>query len=69
MRRTLTFSNPDGREYRLNDTVATLLVRPRGWHLVEKHLLVDGTPISGSLFPSLSAMDGQALSRVTSPAD
>ena len=50
VRRTLTFSNPDGREYRLNDTVATLLVRPRGWHLVEKHLLVDGAPISASLF-------------------
>jgi malate synthase len=50
VRRTLTFSKPDGREYRLNDTVATLLVRPRGWHLVEKHLLVDGVPISASLF-------------------
>jgi malate synthase len=50
VRRTLTFRNPDGREYRLNDTVATLLVRPRGWHLVERHLLVDGAPISGSLF-------------------
>jgi malate synthase len=50
VRRTLTFSNPDGREYALDDTVATLLVRPRGWHLVEKHLLVDGAPISGSLF-------------------
>jgi malate synthase len=50
VRRTLTFRNPDGREYHLNDTVATLLVRPRGWHLVEKHLLVDGAPISASLF-------------------
>jgi malate synthase len=50
VRRTLTFRNPDAREYRLNDTVATLLVRPRGWHLVEKHLLVDGAPISASLF-------------------
>jgi malate synthase len=36
--------------YRLNEDVATLLVRPRGWHLPEKHLLVDGKPISGSLF-------------------
>jgi malate synthase len=36
--------------YRLNEDVATLLVRPRGWHLPEKHVLVDGKPISGSLF-------------------
>jgi malate synthase len=36
--------------YRLNEDVATLLVRPRGWHLPEKHLRVDGNPISGSLF-------------------
>ncbi len=50
VRRTLTFTSPDGREYRLDDTVATLLVRPRGWHLVEKHLLFDGSPISASLF-------------------
>ena len=48
--RTIEFVNPDGRVYRLNDEVATLLVRPRGWHLVEKHVLVDGKPISGSLF-------------------
>jgi malate synthase len=48
--RTISFDSPDGRAYRLNDTVATLLVRPRGWHLHEKHLLVDGEPISGSLF-------------------
>jgi malate synthase len=50
VRRTLTFRSPGGREYRLNDTTATLLVRPRGWHLVEKHVLVDGAPISASLF-------------------
>jgi malate synthase len=36
--------------YRLNDEVATLLVRPRGWHLPEQHLLVDGEPVSASLF-------------------
>jgi malate synthase len=50
VRRTIAFTNPDGKEYRLNEKTATLLVRPRGWHLVEKHLEVDGTPISGSLF-------------------
>ncbi|HEY0581583.1 MAG TPA: malate synthase A [Chloroflexota bacterium] len=47
---TIAFENPDGRSYRLNDTTATLLVRPRGWHLPEKHVLVDGQPISASLF-------------------
>ena len=50
VRRTISFTNPDGKEYRLGDKLATLLVRPRGWHLVEKHMLVDGQPISGSLF-------------------
>jgi malate synthase len=39
-----------GKEYRLNEQVATLLVRPRGWHLPEKHLLIDGTMASGSIF-------------------
>lgn len=48
--RTITFHQEDGRVYKLNDTIATLLVRPRGWHLNEKHLRVDGTEISGSLF-------------------
>ncbi|HKP17470.1 MAG TPA: malate synthase A [Gaiellaceae bacterium] len=38
------------KSYRLNDEVATLLVRPRGWHLPERHVLVDGEPMSGSLF-------------------
>jgi malate synthase len=40
----------NGKSYRLSDDVATLLVRPRGWHLPEKHVLVDGEPISASLF-------------------
>ncbi|MFY9580874.1 MAG: malate synthase A [Gaiellaceae bacterium] len=40
----------DAKSYRLQDDVATLLVRPRGWHLYEKHLLVDGEPVSASLF-------------------
>lgn len=50
VRREIRFANPDGKEYRLNDEIATLLVRPRGWHLVEKHVLVDGQPVSASLF-------------------
>jgi malate synthase len=50
VRRTLTFKNPDGKEYKLNEKTATLVVRPRGWHLVEKHVHLDGQPISASLF-------------------
>lgn len=46
--RTITFQNPDGKEYRLNDETATLIVRPRGLHLIEKNILLDGHPISGS---------------------
>ncbi len=47
---TITFTNPDGKFYQLNEERATLLVRPRGWHLEEKHVLLDGRPISASLF-------------------
>ncbi len=47
---TITYSGPDGREYALRDPLATLLVRPRGWHLPEKHFLIDESPISASLF-------------------
>jgi malate synthase len=50
VRRTLAFDSPDGRSYRLNDRIATLVVRPRGWHLVEPRMLVDGGPVSASLF-------------------
>jgi malate synthase len=48
--RRIEFSQDGGKRYTLNDTIATLLVRPRGWHMVEKHVLVDGEPISASLF-------------------
>ena len=47
---SLSFKNPDGKEYTLGDDLATIVVRPRGWHLPEKHLLVDGQPVSGGLF-------------------
>ncbi|MEX2547727.1 MAG: malate synthase A [Chloroflexota bacterium] len=50
VRHSLAFTSPEGKEYRLGDHVATLVVRPRGWHLVERHLEVDGQRISGSLF-------------------
>jgi malate synthase len=48
--RTISYNSPEGKEYRLNPTIATLLVRPRGWHLDEKHVRIDGKPISASLF-------------------
>jgi malate synthase len=48
--RTITYRSSDGRIYELGPDPATLLVRPRGWHLPERHLLVDAEPISGSLF-------------------
>ena len=48
--RTISFENPDGKRYELNDKIATLLVRPRGWHLLEKHLQIDGAPVSGAIF-------------------
>jgi len=50
VRRRLTFQSPEGKDYRLNDEIATLLVRPRGWHLDERHVTVDGQPMSASLF-------------------
>jgi len=46
---TIDFTGPDGREYRLGDQTATILVRPRGWHLHDRHLVVDGAPVSASL--------------------
>jgi len=50
--RKIDFSSPEGKSYALKDTgdLATIVVRPRGWHLPEKHALVDGEPMSGSLF-------------------
>ncbi len=50
VRRTITFESETGKRYCLNDQTAVLMVRPRGWHLDEKHLLVDGRPVPGSLF-------------------
>ncbi len=50
VRRRIEYQSPDGRRYHLNGKVATLIVRPRGWHLDEKHLLVDGQRIGGALF-------------------
>jgi len=56
VRRTISFEQ-NGKHYRLNDSTAVLIPRPRGWHLVEKHVVVDGEPVSGS----------SSISRCSSP--
>jgi malate synthase len=48
--RTITYTSPEGKAYKLNDKPAVLMVRPRGWHLNEKHMLVDDVPVPGGLF-------------------
>src|SRR5439155_17853535 len=50
IRRTISFTSPEGKDYPLREQIAVLLVGPRGWHLPEKHMLVDGKQVSGSLF-------------------
>lgn len=50
VRRTITYTGPEGRSYRLNENPAVLFVRPRGWHLVEKQVRIDGRPVSRSPF-------------------
>ena len=50
VRRDLTLDTEDGKHYALGDDTATLVVRPRGWHMIESHVRIDGEPISASLF-------------------
>jgi malate synthase len=47
---TISFTSLEGKSYSLNEKTATLIVRPRGWHMLERHVLVDGEPVSASLF-------------------
>ncbi len=49
VRRQIDFAKADGKKYQLNDEVAVLKVRPRGWHLEEHHILIDGEPVSASM--------------------
>lgn len=49
VRRQIDFTSPEGKAYRLAERTAVLIVRPRGWHLAEKHLLQDGEPLPGAL--------------------
>ena len=69
VRRTLELATPD-KTYRLAETTATLVVRPRGWHLEERHVLVDGVPVSASLFDFglfLAHNGAEALARGSGP--
>jgi malate synthase len=50
IRRKIDYVSPEGKTYRLSARTAVLFVRPRGWHLPEKHVLIDGRPISGGVF-------------------
>jgi malate synthase len=50
IQRKISFTNEAGKVYKLNDTIATLQIRPRGWHLDEKHVSVDGQRVSGGIF-------------------
>jgi len=54
----------DEKSYRLNDEIATLMIRPRGWHLVERHFEVDGEPVSASLFDFGLVMFHNAAAKV-----
>ncbi|MEO4053695.1 malate synthase A [Solibacillus sp. CAU 1738] len=70
IRRTIAFENEAGKEYKLNDETAVLLVRPRGLHLLEKNVLVDGEQMSGSFFDFglyLFHNAKEALARGTGP--
>jgi malate synthase len=64
VRGTLAFESPEGKSYRLADRVAQLVVRPRGWHLVDSNVLIDGVPISASLFDAGLYLFHNAAERV-----
>ena len=73
---TITYDGSDGRHYELGENPATLLVRPRGWHLPERHLLVDGEPVAGRVLrlrpvhvPLRAATAAQRLGAVLLPAE
>ncbi|MDQ2820489.1 MAG: malate synthase A [Pseudomonadota bacterium] len=64
VRRTISLEQ-NGKSYKLNDKIATLVVRPRGWHLDEKHVLVDGARISGGVFDFALFMVHNAKEQLT----
>ena len=65
IRRELYFTSEAGKEYRLNDTIAPLQIRPRGWHLDEKHVTVDGQRVSGGIFDFALVFFHNAKEQVT----
>ncbi len=70
VRGSLAFTSPEGKAYRVGERPAMLLVRPRGWHLDERHVLVDGAPMSASLFDAglyLFHNAAERLARGTGP--
>jgi malate synthase len=70
VRETITYTSPEGKRYDLKENPATLMVRPRGWHLQERHFVVDGEPISASLFDFglyFFHNNAELLSRGTAP--
>ena len=48
--RTISHASPEGRRYELDASTATLMMRPRGWHLLEQHVWIDGAPVAGAIF-------------------
>ncbi len=64
VRGTLAFDSPEGKTYRLGERVAQLVVRPRGWHLVESHVMVDDAPVSAALFDAGLYLFHNAAERV-----
>jgi malate synthase len=64
VRGSLAFESPEGKSYRVGERPAQLVVRPRGWHLVESHVMVDGSPISASLFDAGLYLFHNAAERV-----
>ncbi|MGH8662274.1 MAG: malate synthase A [Burkholderiales bacterium] len=50
VRGTIDYTSPEGKRYELNEKTAVLMVRPRGWHLLEEHLFVDGEPVAAAIF-------------------
>jgi malate synthase len=70
VRGQLAFTSPEGKAYRVGERPALLVVRPRGWHLEERHVLVDGSPMSASLFDAglyLFHNAAERLARGTGP--
>jgi malate synthase len=64
IRRTISFTNEAGKVYKLNDTIAVLQVRPRGWHLDEKHVKIDGQRVSGGVFDFALALFHNAKEQI-----